>query len=703
MEDFATLRAIAEEMRSALTAHMDEPRAWEWMLRLTVARALVARGESQVKNPGDAVRRAERLLPGLGEVPARAAEFDDVQHAWSLLCEDAHRDRVDRALADPTGIGWVHQYWVNADKARVAEKLRRKTGDTIAGEDLVAATCVYTRKEHVRFLLQNTLGRQWLRRHPGSSLREQWHLLVDDNGGGGGGGGGARAGTIRGRGLTVLDPACGAGHFLVEALDMLFAMERELHPRRTPTRICRDLLGSRVFGLDLDERAVRIARLTLSLKCLDLGSGLVPMRVEVAGATALGSLERRVNGAASESDRILARRYDVVAMNPPFVGFRKLSPDIKARLAQVDPDAASDLAVAFISRGFRWLREGGLLGVVSPAAWLNSGPARPLRDRIVREGGPRLVASLGQRVFETAPLLFASLAVLERGEAAGDTRVIEQVGRGGLEDAITRARTVSLSRVRADPDRSFAPATVVLPVHASAGLARVGDFFTLTDGVWTGDNARDTREWGDVEAGDRDWVPASGGHGHCRWYGPVVRVMRAWAAAKWPRLSDRPGCLEYSRVAGGKLAARAVFERSAPMAGVVSMMPRPGAEDRRADVLAVFNSRVGTLWLRSLVSGLNFNQGYAARVPLPPAGAVDGELVTAAVDLARELARGNKRSADYAGPIAADVRAELEARLAGVEAQIDRAVAEAMGVTEELLEGIRLPAPGRRRRTRARA
>jgi hypothetical protein len=552
----------------------------------------------------------------------------------------ASRHRVRKQeLAEPGALGWLYQYWVNADRARLAAVMRRKEGDKIGADEVIAATCVYTPREHVRFLLENSLGRM-----SGRSVRD----------------------------LTVIDPACGSGHMLVEAFSILVRMYREEEPRRGVAWACRMALSRNLCGMDIDARAVRIARMELAAACGRMGARAGEMNIVCApGLGALGRGHGR-----SRVDAMLRRKYSVVVMNPPYVGFRKLAPGVKRAMVEADPLAASDMAVAFLSRGFEMVEEGGMLAAITPAAWLTSRPALGLRRHMLEHGRPVVVKSLGQRVFETAPLLFVSMAVVRKGVSGGSGR-----GRTGsrAEKVVMvsggRARKVEVERIREDPSHSFAPSSAVLPVHRAERFAKTGDFFVFADGVWTGDNARDTRARVDVAEDDPEWFPAAGGLGHCRWYGPVVRVLRASAAREWPHVDRRAGCLEYSRVAGGKLAARMVYERSAAIAGVVSMFLKEGVEDRRLDVLAMFNSRVGTLWLRALTSGLNFNPGYAARVPIPREGfsARVRELAREAVEIKRKAAGA------------------LPERLSELEREIDGLVAEAMGVRKGDLREVVLP------------
>jgi hypothetical protein len=68
------------------------------------------------------------------------------------------------------------------------------------------------------------------------------------------------------REIRVLDPACGSGHFLLYAFDILFAMYREVEPDLDPREIPALILENNLFGVDIDLRAAQLAAFGLYLK-----------------------------------------------------------------------------------------------------------------------------------------------------------------------------------------------------------------------------------------------------------------------------------------------------------------------------------------------------------------------------------------------------------------------------------------------------
>ena len=549
----------------------------------------------------DATRRAVRRWTTI-----RAAELAaalDPAAARDTIVAEAERGE----LGTPEHVlGWVHEAVHDEDRRRVFADAR-DGGCKIDAAGVVAASRLYTPRHIVDFLLQNSLGAMWLEMHPDSRVGARWPFLVR----------GALRGGRTARPLSdvrVLDPCCGCGAFLLAAADMLaelYAEERRLADEgRVPRdwavsapRAGRTIVERNLHGADLDTGALEIAIRLLRVRA----ERVVPVNLTPV-ALPLGSLDPSVWE---------GERFDVVATNPPYVGFRLLDPAVKDAVRGVDPLARSDLALAFQSRCFALLNDGGTCATVTPAAWLTGREALSLREHMLAEGGPRVTAGLGQRVFDQAPLLFVGLCVAERGyrpDRLHTLRVSSGGGAEGLRHAVAGAQPVLRDHVSRMSLRPFLPAAPAGVLALAGRGPRLGDLFASFDGVWTGSNARDTRHWWELPPGAPGWRALSGGQGHEPWSAPTRLRVRAEHAAGQP---DRDGTIEYARVAGGRLAARLAAPGTASLAGIVTLVPRDAdAAERIEEVLAIFNSRLGTAWLRTLTSGLNFNPGYAAEIPL---------------------------------------------------------------------------------------
>lgn len=168
---------------------------------------------------------------------------------------------TDEVFAAPDALGWAYQYWNTEEKDRVFEKVRTKKAK-IQGADIIPATQLYTEPYMVKFLVQNSLGATWMGMYPDSDLSAGWEYYVKD----------ADRAPVRRKNvenITFLDPACGSGHFLLEAFDLFYQMYEAEGKYTDPATICKKILARNLYGIDIDERAVQIARAALWMKAAE--------------------------------------------------------------------------------------------------------------------------------------------------------------------------------------------------------------------------------------------------------------------------------------------------------------------------------------------------------------------------------------------------------------------------------------------------
>jgi hypothetical protein len=181
---------------------------------------------------------------------------------------------TDEVFTAADALGWTYQYWNTEEKDRVFEKVRTKKGSKIEGAEIVPATCIYTEPYMVKFLVQNSLGAIWMGMHPESRLVQSWEYFVR----------GADRAPVSKKpvaDITFLDPACGSGHFLIEAFDLFYAMYLEEGLLTDPAQICASILERNLYGIDIDARAVQIAALALVMKAKERAPDFVPRRVNL--------------------------------------------------------------------------------------------------------------------------------------------------------------------------------------------------------------------------------------------------------------------------------------------------------------------------------------------------------------------------------------------------------------------------------------
>ena len=185
-------------------------------------------------------------------------------------------------------LGWTYQFWRAAEKDAV-----NKSGVKIGADELPAVTQLFTEPYMVRFLLHNTLGAWWagkvLAAEPplaqtatdenelraACSLPDYSFDMLRFVREGEDGPWHPAAGTFPGwpketNAITMLDPCCGSGHFLTEALAILAALhqaEEHLSPADAVASVLRDNL----HGLEIDGRCVQIAAFAVALSAWRIG------------------------------------------------------------------------------------------------------------------------------------------------------------------------------------------------------------------------------------------------------------------------------------------------------------------------------------------------------------------------------------------------------------------------------------------------
>ncbi len=257
-----------------------------------------------------AARFAAAMLPGIFRaddpvlamrLPAEARQ--ELERLLGLLPVDVIR--ADDAL------GWVYQYWQSQRKDEV-----NRSGDKIGGADLAPVTQLFTEDYMVRFLLENSLGAWWAARHPESPLVGGWEFLRLDESGAAPAAGEFGGWPERVADVTVMDPCCGSGHFLVAAFDMLWRMRAE--EEGLAVSAAQDaVLRQNLFGLELDARCTQIAAFALALAAWKSGgyrqlpvpnvacSG-IPARAPLSDWVALAGGDDRVEAALGRLHALFA-------------------------------------------------------------------------------------------------------------------------------------------------------------------------------------------------------------------------------------------------------------------------------------------------------------------------------------------------------------------------------------------------------------
>ena len=319
-------------------------------------------------------------------------------------------------------LGWMYQFY-NSELHDAFYKSKRKAGP----EDIAPATQLFTPEWIVRYMVENSLGRLWMLNRPNSTLREHMEYYIDPDE--------AHEDFIRVKSpeeITLLDPACGSGHILSYAFELLYYIYLECGyiEREIPSLI----LTKNLSGYEVDERAAQIACLTLTLRAREhdhrffrrevradvrllesipfaegetslypeladdlshlgeVGSLLNPtdadmdaLRAELDNCT--GDLF--ANNTAEKLKQVLAackdlrRRFTVVVANPPYLSSSKFNPFMNKWVKKHYPDVKSDLFSSFIVRITSFAEDNGEIGIMCPFVWMFISSYEKLRKLLI--------------------------------------------------------------------------------------------------------------------------------------------------------------------------------------------------------------------------------------------------------------------------------------------------------------------------------
>lgn len=388
-------------------------------------------------------------------------------------------------------IGWLYQYY-NEDRKNEVINIYK---GTVKKEDIPAATQLFTTDWVVRYMVDNSLGRYWIERHPESKLAEKLEFLatpkdgeinhIDE--------------FVKPEDVKFLDPCMGSGHILVYAFDVLMEIYKESgYTERDAVAM---IVQNNLFGLDIDDRASQLAYFAVMMKARSydrrfLSRGIKPnvlaikesnrmgaaVRDELTtdadmnaisrylvdtfrDAKELGSIitaepkdydgymayldgcdgqgqlsmddsdwlqnTRPMLKALARQAKVLAAKYPVVCTNPPYLN--KIEGRLKTFVTENYKDYSGDLFSVFTYRNLMFCKQDGYCGYMTPFVWMFIKTYEKLREFIIRNKSITTLVQMEYSAFEEATVPICSF-VLKNGTAAGNGLYFKLSDfKGGME------------------------------------------------------------------------------------------------------------------------------------------------------------------------------------------------------------------------------------------------------------------------------
>lgn len=213
--------------------------------------------------------------------------------------------------------------------------------------------------------------------------------------------------------ITILDPACGSGAFLNQALEFLIAEHKwisELEANITGSSIVFDvensILENNLFGLDINEESIDIAKLSLWLRTARKGRKLNSLNDNIkCGNSLVSDLSIAGDKAFNWVDGFLkiAERggFDVIVGNPPYVDLKSLNPQIVTYLFKEYKTSNNriNLFSLFIEKSISVLRRDGFFSFIIPSSILTQESYKEIRSLILEEAQINSIVRLPNESF----------------------------------------------------------------------------------------------------------------------------------------------------------------------------------------------------------------------------------------------------------------------------------------------------------------
>lgn len=612
-------------------------------------------------------------------------------------------------------LGWMYQYYNSEVKDAFFASKAKETPDTIG-----PATQLFTPDWIVRYMVQNSLGRLWMLNNPASPLRDQMEYYIEPDS--------EHEDFIRIGGpedISLCDPACGSGHILVYAFELLSKMylERGYREREIPELV----LSKNLHGLEIDPRAAQIARLALAMCARELdrrffgrgvqadiavlvpvalGEGDVPHgsalekrkdlvdalahldevgsllapdeddfatiheAIELTGSDGLfGSNSKEKLQRALATCETLARRYDCVVANPPYMGSSSFGPFMSKWVKKNYPDVKSDLFSSFVVRMFNLAKDHGECGVMSPFVWMFIGSYEKLRNEIIDS---RTLTSLIQLEYSgfagaTVPICtYTFHNSFIKGYKGGYVRLSDFVGAAvqapkALEAIknpdcgwFYRRDAETFKQIPGTPIAYWASDALL---DAFANAKQLNEYGKPRQGLATGENARFVREWWEVDGQTSSyscqsvqesvssackWFPYNKGGDFRKWYGNNECVINwendghsvreySGSVIRNPDCYFRPS-ITWSKISSGSIAFR--FKPAGHVFDVAGTSVFSDADSLKY-LQGACNSSVIMRVASMLSPTLNFEVGQIATYPI-----IQNEELEPSVNATVESCRG---------------------------------------------------------------
>lgn len=508
------------------------------------------------------------VLPGMFQ---RISDYTELLLPDNLLREGSVIEQIVSAIPEKDWqneveiVGWLYQYYISEKHDEVVDVLGKSV---IKQEDVPAATQLFTTDWVVRYMVDNSLGRYWIERHPESNLAEKLEFLVKPKDG--------KIQTVNEpvtpQDLTFFDPCMGSGHILAYAFDVLMEIYREYG--YTDREAVAEIIQNNLHGFDIDERCTQLAYFVVMMKAREYDTrffkrGIYPQvycpkadsdleaygsllqvdtldeKPEEPKALTLFDMDYDVRLNDWNCRRLLCQKYAVVCTNPPYLN--KYNDKLKKFVTENYKDYSGDLFSVFMYRNFAFCKQDGYSAFMTPNVWMFIKSYEKLREHIIfnkwiigliqmakgaffREATVDICSFVLKNAPEKAPGLYFRLEDFRGGMDVQKERVLEAIQNPDC-GYFYEATQSNFTKIPGSPVAYWVNKRFFENFEKGKLLGSIAD---SKQGLATADNNRFVRQWYEVKvisicfdakniedsiASKKKWFPYNKGGEFRKWYG----------------------------------------------------------------------------------------------------------------------------------------------------------------------------------------
>ncbi len=538
----------------------------------------------------------------------------------------------------PLIFGYTYQFWRQTDR-KAAQKGIQTADKTIDCDKLIAFTQIYTPDWVVEFILANTVLPVLPQAVSNQSTLSKWrtptcdttndttHVALDE--------------------ISILDPSCGTGNFLILAFDAL--LELKLKTGMMVKESVVQLFEKQLFGCDIDDVALCVTVAALVTRSLRHG---ITVHCRLNGIAAANSTREPLLGSLSShfpKTHPLGRYHDIVVTNPPYIGRKLISRELKNLLKKNFKLSHSDLSSAFLEKMLSLLKPGGRAGLITQASVMFLPSFGDLREYILDHH--HLVAAVdagpGVFPFQSGEKVNSAVLVIEKPDP-NSTELVTTTNFYNIKDGQEK-ESLLLAQLGGPSPFAVSPETLrrfhncafnySLPPEAAALLECGTTLRTcaeLKQGLATTDNDRFVRFVWQIDKKDlgQVWFPYAKGAGGQRYFSPIRHVVdwqddglaiKESVANRYPYLNGKTKWVVKNEAYYFKKGLCFSFVNTSGMA--VRQLPKGCIFDVGASaifseqlefLLAYLNSSLVVALANSINPTLNYQVGDLKRLPVVP-------------------------------------------------------------------------------------